>query len=381
MHSRALIKIVGRVFISAVILASIVICFSVFVANNSAEHHEPRMSGNDFSGAKPRTVRSHERLTDIRDVVPFEIAIKIKERYNISSEDLLVLLHIQKTGGTAFERHLVHDLQISTPCSCNNERRRCHCPRPRPTSNAKLQSQAKTLADFTWLISRFSIGWACGLHPDFTQLKRCLLGLRRLFFLTFLRHPLHRFVSEFRHVRRGATWKSSKGHCRNHNTQLCYKDQPHWSNVSLDDFINCPNNMAINRQTRMLASYNDHLCDESHVENNILLASAMNNLDKMAFFGICEQQRASQLLFERTFGLKFSPPFKQSNENETREFIAKLPGEVRDRILELNSLDLKLYNYAVDLFAFRCNQLTNSDDCGARILESTAHLGRIGNWS
>jgi len=132
--------------------------------------------------------------------------------------------------------------------------------------------------------------------------------------------------------------------------------------------------MAINRQTKMLASYKNFLCDDSQIENNILLASAMTNLDQISFFGICEQQRASQLLFERTFDLKFKSPFKQSDDNGTRAFIARLPDKVKDRILQINSMDLKLYNYAVDLFAYRCNQLTNTDDCGARIYANSARV-------
>lgn len=375
---------IKKSFLSTVLLASTIVCFFVFLANKSEEQFSSGDGGlkvSKSSAAQPirRVGGGHDRMTDSRDIVSFESAILSKNNYNITSEDLLVLLHIQKTGGTAFERHLVHDLQIPVPCTCNAERRRCSCPRPLATSslesNLKRQTmQSKTLSNFTWLISRFSIGWACGLHPDFTQLRRCLFGLKRLFFLTFLRHPLNRFISEYRHVRRGATWKASKGHCKNHNTQLCYKDRAQWANASLEEFINCPSNMAINRQTRMLASFNNFLCDASHVENSILLASAMSNLDQISFFGICEQQRASQLLFERTFNLKFAAPFKQSDDNETRALIAKLPDGVKERILQLNSLDVKLYDYAIDLFAYRCNQLTNSDDCGTKIIANSERI-------
>jgi len=59
----------------------------------------------------------------------------------------------------------------------------------------------------------------------------------------------------------------------------------------------------------------------------------MTNLDQISFFAICEQQRASQLLFERTFDLKFKSPFKQSDDNGTRAFIARLPDKVKDGIL------------------------------------------------
>lgn len=330
-----------------VVLASALIIF-VLVTINTEENS---------IASKTSAAIARNQIED--ELITFETIVSRNRTFNLSSEDLFVLLHIQKTGGTAFERHLVQDLHHKLPCSCTPEKRRCICLK-------KIgQKEPKTIADVTWLISRFSTGWVCGLHPDFTQLRKCLASLRQLFFLTFLRHPLHRFVSEFRHVQRGATWKASRSHCKQHNTQLCYKSKSHWSNVSLDEFLSCPHNMAVNRQTRMLASYNNQLlCNDSRVTHNVLLTSAMSNLKSISFFGICEQQRVSQRLFEATFNMQFSNDFAQSEDNKTRIFISELPSSVIERIVELNSLDMKLYNYALDLFAHRCNRLTGSNECG-----------------
>lgn len=304
------------------------------------------------------TIKSSSRKTVGTNVVDFESSLSNK-RFNISGDDLLVLIHIQKTGGTTFERHLVQDIILNTPCSCAQDKRRCHCPR-----GSRARKEPKTLSNLTWLVSRFSTGWICGLHPSFSQLERCLAEAKRIYFLTLLRHPLHRFVSEFRHVQRGATWKASRSHCGHYDTQLCYGARPDWSNATLDEFLSCPNNMAINRQTRMLASYDtSSRCDDSMLSRESLLRSAKMNLDKIAYFGICEKQRSSQLLFEKTFDLKFKTNFKQSEDNKTRIFIDGLPGAVVQRILETNSLDMSLYNYAVDLFAKRLSRLTNSSCC------------------
>lgn len=71
------------------------------------------------------------------------------------------------------------------------------------------------------------MGWKCGLHADWTELNNCVdeamdetEGIassvgggsiqRRYFYITILRNPVLRFLSEWRHVQRGATWKSSK---------------------------------------------------------------------------------------------------------------------------------------------------------------------------
>lgn len=292
--------------------------------------------------------------------VSFSDIIKRNETFNTTSQDILVFLHVQKTGGTTFERHLVYDLRIDQPCSCSELKRRCLCLR-RP-----LNGRLASIAEDTWLISRFSTGWVCGLHPDWSQLDECLRNLRNLYFITFLRNPLHRFVSEFRHVQRGATWKASKSHCGMNDTHFCYRDKPNWFNVSLDEFLNCPSNMAINRQTRMLADHDQLKCSEdgdTSVVDRAMLSSAMDNLKDMAYFGLCGEQKISQIMFEKTFKLTFREEFQQSDDNKTRILIDNMPKEARNRILELNHLDVKLYEFALGLFSQRCKQL--NIDCGS----------------
>lgn len=73
--------------------------------------------------------------------------------------DVLVYLHIQKTGGTTFERHLVRNIELETPCKCEEGRKQCNC---------------KNKRRHLWLFSRFSAGWRCGLHADWTELKNCV---------------------------------------------------------------------------------------------------------------------------------------------------------------------------------------------------------------
>lgn len=77
----------------------------------------------------------------------------------ISQEDVLVFLHIQKTGGTSFGKHLVQNLDLAHPCQCSKEKIRCECF----TGHSHI-----------WLFSRFSTGWACGLHADWTELTTCV---------------------------------------------------------------------------------------------------------------------------------------------------------------------------------------------------------------
>ena len=98
--------------------------------------------------------------------------------FKINENDVMVFLHIQKTGGTTFERHLVRDLEAT--CTCRKKKRRknfddygrrkkffaggCECYRPSSNPNTKS----------TWLFSRYNTGWKCGLHADWTELTECV---------------------------------------------------------------------------------------------------------------------------------------------------------------------------------------------------------------
>nr|XP_014348825.1 PREDICTED: heparan-sulfate 6-O-sulfotransferase 3-like [Latimeria chalumnae] len=80
--------------------------------------------------------------------------------FNIKGDDVIVFLHIQKTGGTTFGRHLVRNIHLEKPCDCKPGQKKCTCHRP-----GKKE---------TWLFSRFSTGWSCGLHADWTELTNCV---------------------------------------------------------------------------------------------------------------------------------------------------------------------------------------------------------------
>ncbi|XP_007260641.2 heparan-sulfate 6-O-sulfotransferase 3-B [Astyanax mexicanus] len=277
--------------------------------------------------------------------------------FDIRGDDVIVFLHIQKTGGTTFGRHLVRNIRLEQPCDCKPGQKKCNCHRPGK--------------DESWLFSRFSTGWSCGLHADWTELTNCVPVImekkqqqpkrrRNFYYITMLRDPVSRYLSEWKHVQRGATWKTSLHMCDGRSpTQAelpaCYSGDD-WSGVTLREFMDCPSNLASNRQVRMLADlslvgcYNLSSMNESE-RNPILLASAMSNLKNMAFYGLTEFQRKTQYLFERTFRLRFISAFTQLNS--TRAANVELREDVRRRIERLNFLDVQLYEFAKDLFLQR----------------------------
>ncbi|XP_054829954.1 heparan-sulfate 6-O-sulfotransferase 3 [Eublepharis macularius] len=284
-------------------------------------------------------------------------------RFDMRGRDVMVFLHIQKTGGTTFGRHLVRNIRLEQPCECRAGQKKCACHRP---------GRGADKGD-TWLFSRFSTGWSCGLHADWTELTSCVPAamerrggcpanrtLRNFYYITMLRDPVSRYLSEWKHVQRGATWKTSLHMCDGRSPTpeelpMCYLGDD-WSGVSLEEFMNCSHNLANNRQVRMLADlslvgcYNLTFMNESE-RNMILLQSAKNNLKNMAFFGLTEFQRKTQYLFERTFSLEFISPFTQYNI--TRASNVDISESVRKHIEELNFQDMQLYEFAKDLFLQR----------------------------
>lgn len=143
---------------------------------------------------------------------------------------LIICFALFQTGGTSFGKHLVRDLDLKVSgnsfkpssqsstfyrpfpqrkCTCQRKKKRCYCFRPNRNEN--------------WLFSRYSTGWRCGLHADWTELTGCVdqeldknegeTAKRRYFYITLLRSPIPRYLSEFRHVQRGATWKNSRHFC------------------------------------------------------------------------------------------------------------------------------------------------------------------------
>ncbi|KAM8752251.1 heparan-sulfate 6-O-sulfotransferase 2 isoform 1-T1 [Rhynchonycteris naso] len=305
-----------------------------------------------------------------------------KVDFDIKGDDLIVFLHIQKTGGTTFGRHLVRNIQLEQPCECRVGQKKCTCHRP-----GKQE---------TWLFSRFSTGWSCGLHADWTELTSCvptvvdgkrdarlrpsrwrifqiLDKMRNFHYITILRDPVSRYLSEWRHVQRGATWKASLHVCdgrppTSEELPSCYTGDD-WSGCPLKEFMDCPYNLANNRQVRMLSDltlvgcYNLSVMPEKQ-RNKVLLESAKSNLKDMAFFGLTEFQRKTQYLFEKTFNMNFISPFIQYNT--TRASSVEINEEIQKRIEGLNFLDMELYSFAKDLFLQRYQFMRQKDHQEAR---------------
>ncbi|XP_005104246.1 heparan-sulfate 6-O-sulfotransferase 2 [Aplysia californica] len=283
--------------------------------------------------------------------------------FNINASDKLVVMHIQKTGGSTFEYHLVKDTDIKPRCKCRHS----------------IMTSANVLCGCVndkrrlWMFQRLTVRWPCGCHADYSTLTYCLepwfklfdrkkrVEVRKFHYVTVLRDPTRRFLSEWRHVQRGAEWKEflvCDGH-RN-RPRICYRGE-NWANVTLSEFMSCETNLAINRQTRMLANMTLSDCYETESNlsrrhrDEIMLASAKYNLARFfRFFGLLERELDSARLFGATFdGINFHLETFQQEPTVADSTLSTLTDFEKEEILRLNYLDVRLLEFARALFAER----------------------------
>ncbi|KAG5673803.1 hypothetical protein PVAND_003820 [Polypedilum vanderplanki] len=339
------------------------------ISNNNINNH------NNSSSLNGKSTSSHLHLLLSYDDV---LNDDIQNKFDINSNDVMVFLHIQKTGGTSFGKHLVRDLDLKRKCTCQRKKKRCYCFRPNRNEN--------------WLFSRYSTGWKCGLHADWTELISCVdqefdknegeTTKRRYFYITLLRSPIARYLSEYRHVQRGATWKNSRHFCLGRQATSeelppCYTGDD-WMDVTLDEFADCESNLAANRQTRMLADLALVNCYNktgmsSEERDRIMLASAKRNLAAMSFFGLTEYQKISQYIFEETFNLRFAIPFEQHNSTLSMQAFESLTEAQQTKIKKINALDIELYDFAKELMFQRFKRLKAKDS------DFNFHFSNLGN--
>ncbi|VDM18170.1 unnamed protein product [Hydatigera taeniaeformis] len=290
----------------------------------------------------------------------------------VNPEVVLVFVHIQKTGGTFVESALTNDGVFGFPCDCKPGVKFCKCYHDHNV----------------WLFSRFSVGWRCGLHADFTELQECVPNMlntlenhirsRRLVYFTILRGALDRYLSEWLHTRRGGNWKKATLRCRGHSPspsqyQPCsYIFDANVSQLPFSRFADCPGSLSNNRQTRMIASLDDLGCYTNLKEWTYplapganfsppqidLLVSAVENLaTAFATFGLIEHAIYTQYMYRMVLGLVFRTPFKNNANDSWVSDAHHEPGLLSNDWKEVaearNRIDLMFVAFARHLFAHR----------------------------
>lgn len=295
-----------------------------------------------------------------------------RRHFNISGDDTLVFLHIQKTSGSHFlDCLMTAKLNEKKLCTFTDKKvKRAKCLRPGAASDRE-----------SWIVSERTLGWICGVHPSYSEMRSCLPSRldsewgskpsRRLLYMTMIRHPVFRYLSEYLHVKRGASW-SRRRTClgkevTDEEMAPCYDGYyagVRWTNSTIESFAFCDTNWANNRQTLALTDLERFGCFNRSTwkQNEVkMLNSAMSNLRDMAFFGLAEYQEESEALFKETFNIVMNEslgqkPFSsQYSYNILKEVLTNRT--LYQRITRNNHLDMELYRYALKLFTERLNAL------------------------
>ena len=158
--------------------------------------------------------------------------------------------------------------------------------------------------------------------------------------LTFLREPLDLFCSLYHYIRRTP----------NH---------PHFTALkamkSIQEFIPYSSMTGLNNiQTRFLLNSELHLTnseyriqDFSDTElNKKYLAKAKDNLSEFNYVFFQHQIFQALNILKDKLNWNFIPEFRNLNVTENRPKIDSLEIEIKNRIKEINKLDIDLYNFA-----------------------------------
>ena len=398
-----------KTFLSCTALVIIAVLVTVAVWDpaitslQSAEDASAISAASSFHSSK--TKRSAARTTEVL--------------FDPHGNDTMVYLHVQKTGGSAFLEHMVTLKQpvfqrVGLALVGRAPLKLCRMGRFKwkrgggfiNTVNHTLDIHLEwcprnmlNLTDETWLISEKTTGWMCGVHALYVDFIRCLRNVnlvnkfnrvakvkkyyplvspnRTFHYITLLRHPVLRYLSEYLQTTRGACWpmhdrvcdgkvvasKQRLPFCADCKRKRVFKVHVQ---ESLREYLSCDVIWRNNRLTLALADselvtcWNTTQCT-SGKRDKVLLESAKQNLLKFAFFGILEFQEESGWLFERTFGMEFGirPPYFPFNSSVANLLLQELsvhPSLYR-RVIANNKLDLELYWFALEEFEKRMSAI------------------------
>ncbi len=151
-------------------------------------------------------------------------------------------------------------------------------------------------------------------------------------YITFLRDPVERIISHYYFVLR--------------NPRHYMYDQVIRHKMTLDDYLtNAPSVEMVNGQTKVLAG------DET-LPPFEALERAKENLRERSVFGLTERFDESLLMMKKQLGWNYVY-YSKRNVTRDRPSRSAIAPETIARIMQMNELDIQLYEYAARLFEER----------------------------
>ncbi len=264
--------------------------------------------------------------------------------YRLKDDEQLCFIHLPKNAGTTLISIIDSKFELEEICPAQVWRNLIKIPRGE-------------LSKYKLLRGHFFYG-ICELLP------------KKPVYITMLRSPVDRVVSIYDFWRNTskewldkaiADYHIAKEVDQNYANEIKNDISTYEKATSLElkDFLLWGSELEVglvNGQTRTVAlSSLEQLTQFSEQE---LLKLAQEHLNEFAFLGLVERFQDSMSLLSYTFG--WTPIIEYQNLMVTpnRRCREALPPETIDMILEMNQLDVELYQYAQQLFESRFSRMT-----------------------
>jgi hypothetical protein len=167
------------------------------------------------------------------------------------------------------------------------------------------------------------------------------------YIFTFLRHPVHRVVSNYLHLRRSST--------------PVHKE---WMKDVENIYGLLDHKQTFNMMTRRLGGFVEIGPFKADLEG--ARKKAIENMQKMNLIGITEQYEESLLILSKDLGWKHlrQPHHNVSPERDEFNLLVK---EAYDAIAEKNALDMEIYEIGKEMLAGRMREINLFDKLNFRI--------------
>jgi len=266
-------------------------------------------------------------------------------QYDLRDDDITYFLHIPKTAGTSFIALLDSYFDVDSIY-------------PEKVWHELLKKDHTNFSKYKLVRGHFGYNVNQVFH-------------RKPIYLTMLRDPVERTISQFEHIRRdklGNNWVSENFLSHDELLSDLFKDENKRKRlgnsqtryIGLDcnvfDFTKDMDEKTLNhfRFDGNLHKFQNNISDEEILEN------AKNRILDYEFFGITEKFEESMFLLHYTFGWKPIKNMWKLNVSAPRPHKQDLSKETKEQIETWNELDRKLYDFAVKHFEERISIMTKT---------------------